>query len=342
MLGGDRCLIIGEVGLAHDGSLGYAHAFIDEVAAAGADAVKFQTHIASAESTPAEPFRVRFSRQDESRFDYWKRVEFTESQWRGLAEHATASGLLFVSSPFSTEAVELLSAVGMPLWKVASGEVGNTPLLDRIIATGAPIVLSSGISDLRELDRAVARVQAASGPLAVLQCTTAYPCPPERVGLNMIPFFRERYGCFVGLSDHSGTIYPGLAAATLGADVIEVHVTMSRAMFGPDVVASITESELRQLIEGVRFIETMRAHPVNKDAAAAAAAASRAIFTKSIVPRVPLRAGTVLTADHLTGKKPGTGIPIDQLPTLLGRRLRRDVEADELLRSEDVDLESPK
>ncbi len=339
-LGNGRCLIIGEVGLAHDGSLGFAHAFIDAIATAGADAVKFQTHIASAESTAAEPFRVKFSRQDASRYDYWKRVEFTLPQWRELAEHATARGLAFLSSPFSLEAVELLEAVGMPLWKVASGEISNTPLLDRIIATGAPIVLSSGSSGMSELDAAVARVQAAERPLAVLQCTTAYPCPAEQVGLNMVPVFRERYGCFTGLSDHSGTIYPGLAAATLGADVVEVHVTMSRAMFGPDVPASLTLAELRQLVDGVRFVETMRAHPVDKDAAAASAAPLRAIFTKSVVARVALRAGTVLTEDHLTGKKPGTGIPVAQLATLIGGRLRRDVAADELLDRDDVDVES--
>src|SRR2546425_12153090 len=147
-----RCLIIGEVGLAHDGSLGYAHAFIDEVARAGADAVKFQTHIASAESTLAEPFRVKFSRQDATRYDYWKRMEFSEEQWRGLAQHARVKNLLFLSSPFSLEAVDLLERVDTPMWKVASGEVGNLPLLDRLIATGKTIILSSGMSGLAQLD----------------------------------------------------------------------------------------------------------------------------------------------------------------------------------------------
>src|SRR5688500_6749139 len=146
-----RCLIIAEVGLAHDGSLGLAHAFIDDAARGGADAVKFQTHIASAESTPAEPFRVNFSRQDATRYDYWKRMEFTEVEWRGLAEHAAERGLLFLSSPFSIEAVELLTRVGMPMWKIASGEVGNRPLLDAVVATGRPVLLSSGMSGMSEL-----------------------------------------------------------------------------------------------------------------------------------------------------------------------------------------------
>jgi N-acetylneuraminate synthase len=333
----DRCLIIAEVGLSHDGSLGLAHAFIDEIARGGADAVKFQTHIAEAESTPAEPFRVKFSRQDTTRYEYWKRIAFTETQWKGLADHARDKGLVFLSSPFSIEAVELLARIGMSIWKVGSGEVSTLPMLDTMIATGKPIILSSGMSDLAELDKAVERVRRAGRPLAVLQCTTAYPCPPERIGLNMIPFFRERSGCFVGLSDHSGTIYPGIAAATLGADVLEVHVTMSRAMFGPDVPASVTMEELRQLVDGIRFVEKMRAHPVDKDAIAREMAPLRAIFNKSLVARERLAAGTVLTANHLALKKPGTGIPAEQLPEMIGRRLRRTLEIDEQLRADDVD-----
>ena len=331
-----RCLIIAEVGLAHDGSLGLAHAFIDEAARGGADAVKFQTHIASAESTPAEPFRVTFSRQDATRYDYWKRMEFTEAQWRGLSDHAGERGLLFLSSPFSIEAVELLTRVGMPIWKIASGEVGNRPLLDAVVATGRPVLLSSGMSGLSELDAAVEQVRRAGLALGVMQCTTAYPCPPDRIGLNMLSVFRERYGCFVGLSDHSGTIFPGVAAATLGSDLLEVHVTISRGMFGPDVPASITIEELRQLVDGVRFVERMIANPVDKDATASETAPLRAIFTKSIVARQPLAAGTVIGDAHLAFKKPGTGIPANRVGDVLGRTLRRAVAADEMIREEDL------
>ena len=332
----DRCLLVAEVGLSHDGSLGLAHAFIDEIARNGADAVKFQTHIAEAESTPAEPFRVKFSRQDATRYEYWKRIAFSEPQWQGLADHAREKGLIFLSSPFSREAVDLLERVGMEMWKIASGEIGNLPLLDAMIATGRPILLSSGMSDMVEMDKAVDRVRRAGLPLAVLQCTTAYPCPPERIGLNMIPFFRERYGCSVGLSDHSGTIYPGIAAATLGAEVVEVHVTMSRGMFGPDVPASITMEELRALVDGIRFVERMRASPVDKDAIALEMAPLRAIFTKSLVAREPVPAGTVLTEAHLAGKKPGTGIPAERLPDFVGRVLRRNLEKDEQIRADDI------
>lgn len=336
-LGSGRCLVIGEVALSHDGSLGQAHAFIDAIAAAGADAVKFQTHIASAESTPAEPFRVKFSTQDATRYDYWQRMEFSEEQWRGLADHCRDRGVLFISSPFSLEAVDLLARVGQPLWKIASGEVSNRPLLDRILDTRSPVLISTGMSPLAETDAAVAHVKSRGSNVGVLQCTTAYPCPPERIGLNLVPFYRERYGCWVGLSDHSATIYPGLAGAALGLDVLELHVTLSREMFGPDVIASVTTSELRQLVEGIRFIERMRANPIDKDASARETEPLRRLFTRSVVARTPLVAGTVLEPDHLALKKPGTGLPPERLADLVGRTLKRAVAADQLLSADDIE-----
>jgi len=336
-LGRGRCLIIGEVALSHDGSLGLAHAFIDAIANAGADAVKFQTHIAAAESTPAEPFRVKFSRQDASRYEYWRRMEFTEEQWRGLSEHCRDRDVLFMSSPFSIQAVALLERIGQPLWKIASGEVANVALLDRVLDTGAPVLLSSGMSPLAETDAAVARVKSRGVDVGVFQCTTAYPCPPEKIGLNLMPFYRERYGCWVGLSDHSATIYAGLAGAAIGLDLLEVHVALSREMFGPDVVASVTTQELRQLVDGIRFIERMRAHPVDKDVSASETAPLRRLFTRSLVFAQPLPAGTVLTRDHLAIKKPGTGLAPGRLDEVVGKRLARAVAVDQLVSLDDIE-----
>lgn len=334
-----KTLLIGEVAQAHDGSLGFAHAFIDAIAAAGATAVKFQTHIAAAESTREEGWRTKFSRQDADRQAYWRRMEFTETQWQGLKTHADERGLLFLSSPFSPEALELLERLGMQAWKVASGELTNHPLLDRMSAGRRPVLLSTGMSGWSDIDAAVARIRAAGAPLTVMQCTTAYPCGPEAVGLNLLGALRERYACPVGLSDHSGTIYPGLSAATLGAAVVEVHVTLSREMFGPDVAASVTTAELRQLADGLRFVDAMHAHPVDKDRAADGLAPVRALFTKSVVVTTTLEAGAVLRAEHLAAKKPGTGIPAAELPNIVGRVLKRRLEADSVLRT--TDLESP-
>lgn len=327
----ERCLIVGEVAQAHDGSLGTAHAFIDAIAAAGADAVKFQTHIAAAESTPAEPWRVKFSLQDESRYDYWKRMEFTEAQWHGLKQHADDKGLLFLSTPFSVEAVDLLQRLDVPAWKVASGELDNPILLERMAETSKPVLLSSGMSSFEDLDVAMDLLRKRNVPVAVFQCTTAYPCPPEKVGLNLIEVVRERYDCPVGLSDHSGTIYAGLAATALGAEMLEIHVTFSREIFGPDVPASVTTAELAQLVEGVRFIERCLANPLDKDANATELLSMRRTFGKSIVAANDLPAGIVLHKKHLAVKKPGTGIPASEFYDVIGRVLVRPVAADEQL-----------
>lgn len=334
-----KCLIIAEVAQSHDGSLGQAHAFIDAIADAGADAVKFQTHIAEAESSPDEPWRIKFSPQDETRFDYWRRMEFTKEQWAGLKRHAEERGLLFLSSPFSLEAVELLEEIGMKVWKIASGEVGNLPLLERIAAGGKPVILSSGMSSWEEISEAVGLIRRSGNPFAVLQCTTAYPCPPEKIGLNVLDAIREKFDCPTGLSDHSAKIFPSLAAAALGAEVLEMHVCLSREMFGPDVEASVTTAELRQLIEGVRMIEKMLANPVSKDYAARELEPLKRIFSKSIYAGQTLEAGTILKAEHLKLKKPGTGIPASQLPNLVGLRLRYGIKAGEMLVLEHVELE---
>lgn len=329
--------IIGEVAQAHDGSLGMAHAFIDAIADAGADAVKFQTHIAAAESSVHEPFRVKFSQQDASRYDYWKRMEFTPEGWAGLAEHARQRGLIFLSSPFSEEAVDMLDQIGMPAWKIASGEVNNPLLMERITATGKPVLLSSGMSTIAEVDSVVANLQSQGLPLLVFQCTSKYPSGPEDIGLNMLDFYRMRYKTPVGLSEHSGKIYTGLAAAALGVDMIEVHVTLSRHMFGPDVIVSLTPEELHQLVDGVKFIQTALANPVEKDARAVEMAEMRNLFSKSLAARQDLKSGQVLRREDIAGRKPGTGIPAASAEQYLGRILRRDVAAETFLSPDDFE-----
>jgi N-acetylneuraminate synthase len=335
IVGGPTPFVVAEVAQGHDGSLGLAHAHIDAAADAGADAVKFQTHIAEAESTREEGFRVAFSQQDATRFDYWRRMEFTEDEWRGLARHAADRGLAFFSSPFSLEAIDLLERIGVPAWKVGSGEVANTALLERMAGTGLPVILSTGLSDYGELDAAVELLRGRSA-FAVLQCTTAYPVAPEQIGLNVIGELRDRYGCPVGLSDHSGTIYPSIAAVALGASLIEIHLTLSRRMFGPDVAASVTPEELTRLVDGVRITAAALASPVDKDAAARNSSELRELFGRSIAPARALPAGTVLAAGDLALKKPGTGMPAEKLASLVGRTLRRAVEPDELLREDDL------
>jgi N,N'-diacetyllegionaminate synthase len=329
--------VIAEVGQSHDGSLGTAHAFIDAIAEAGADAVKFQTHIAEAESSPDEPWRVKFSPQDDTRFDYWKRMEFTEDQWRGLKEHADERGIFFLSSPFSEEAVDLLSRVGVAAWKIASGQITDLWMLERLAKTGWPLLFSTGMSPIDEVQWAVSWARSRGLEAAVMQCTSAYPSTLEAVGLNVMTAFREEFGVPVGLSDHTGTIYPSLAAAALGAQLVEIHVTMSRQAFGPDVPASVTFEELRQLVQGVRATETMLANPVDKDAVAAEMTHMRELFTKSIVARRDLGAGALMRADDLTTKKPGRGISARRMRDVVGHKLIRAVKAGDFLLEEDIE-----
>jgi N,N'-diacetyllegionaminate synthase len=334
--GRDGCLVVAEVGQAHDGSLGMAHAYIDAAADTGADGIKFQTHIAAAESTLAEPWRVKFSPQDETRFDYWRRMEFTATQWRKLHDHAKERGLIFLSSPFSREAVAMLGETGIDGWKIASGEVTNTPMLREMSKHPRPVLLSTGMSTWQEIDDAVAAIRELGLPVGVFQCTSMYPTPPEKLGLNVIGEMRARYDCPVGLSDHSGGPFAALAAATVGIEMLEVHVAFDRRMFGPDVPASLTFDDLRTVVDGIRFIETAKANPVNKDAVADDLSAMRKTFGKSLVAIGDLAAGTTLTEANLGIKKPGSGLPPAAFDSVRGRTLARDVVHDQTLQEDDL------
>ena len=331
------CAIIAEVAQSHDGSLGMAHAFIDAATDAGADAIKFQTHIADEESSSAEPWRSNFSHQDETRLDYWRRMQFSQDQWRQLKQHADDNGIHFLSSPFSVKAVDLLENIGMGVWKIASGEINNLPLLDRVIATKKPIILSTGLSELSEISAAVTYASAAGNPLALLQCTSQYPCAPEHIGLNVIDQFRDTFDCAVGLSDHSGTIYSGLAAANRNIQILEVHLALSREMFGPDVIASITSDELKLLVEGIRYIEAINNHPVDKSKIDANAQALRDIFMKSIFSSCDIRQGDTISTANITTKKPGTGIAADQYPQIIGKKARKNIASNTMLTKDDVE-----
>jgi len=329
--------IIAEIALAHDGSLGMAHAFIDAATQSGADAVKFQTHIASAESTFDEPFRVKFSAQDASRYDYWRRMEFTNEQWQGLSDHCKKNGITFLSTPFSIEAVDLLAKIGMAIWKVPSGELRSSELLDRILQVGGHVLASTGMSTWREIDETVSFFHSRGVEFTLMQCTTRYPTRFREVGLNVLDQMRRRHRCRVGLSDHSGTPYPALAAMARGASVIEVHVTFDRRMFGPDSVASVDFDELAFLVKARNAFVEMDENPIDKDVMAESLDSIRTMFGRSLAPACDLSAGTILKADMLVAKKPGGGIPREAAEKIVGRRLARHVSPKRLLRWDDIE-----
>lgn len=335
-IGSGRCFLIAEVAQAHDGSLGTAHAFIDAAAKAGADAIKFQTHFAEAESTFDEPFRTKFSQQDETRYAYWKRVEFTPEQWAGLKTHAEAAGLVFLSSPFSHSAVEVLERLGIAAWKVASGEMFSPRMLDRLCRTGIPLLISTGMAGYADIAGAVDIARAQSRPFALFQCTTSYPTPLSDVGLNVIDELRARFAVPIGLSDHSGTPYPSLMAMARGADLIEVHVTLSKSAFGPDVSSSLDFLEFGALAAARNAFVELAGAPVDKDGKARQVKPLRELFGRSWSAASDLRAGTVLKEEHLTLKKPGGGFAEAELSKLVGRTLRQDVSPFKILREDDL------
>lgn len=327
--------VIGEVAQAHDGSLGTAHAYIDVLADAGADAVKFQTHYAQYESTLQEPWRVKFSYQDDSRYDYWRRMEFTEEQWSGLKEHAEQRGLVFMSSPFSIQAAEMLDRLGMRVWKVASGEVSDPWLLEFILKTGKPIIFSTGMSSYQKIEDYLKTIPRET-ELAIMQCTTKYPSPPEDVGLNCMLDMMKRYGVPVGLSDHSGDIFAPLAAVSLGARVIETHICMNKMDFGPDVKASLTPDQFQQMVTGIRQITTMLETKVDKDALAEQLCRSSTIFSKSVYAARDIEPGEIFTKENLALKKPCYGIPAREVNAVLGKVAQKTYQKDELITLENM------
>lgn len=324
--------IIAEIGSVHDGSFGNACRLLEAAARCGADAVKFQTHIAEAESLADAPSPPYFS--DEPRMDYFRRTAFAPRDWQKLAALAEQLQVDFLSSPFSIEAVELLEQVGLGAYKIPSGEVTNIPMLERVALTRKPVYLSSGMSDWAELDRAV-EVLRAGGPVTIMQCSSAYPCPPERVGLNVIGEMQRRYGLPVGFSDHTLGSAAAAAATALGAVVVEKHFTFSRLMYGSDAKHSMEPQDFTRFCAELKDIGRMLASPVDKNDTREYASMKR-IFEKGIVTAAALKQGTVLTRAHLAFKKPALGIRADDYPRVIGKRVRRDLPSDHMLQEEDL------
>lgn len=329
--------IIAEIGQAHEGSLGIAHSYIDAMAQTGVNAIKFQTHIAEAESSEFEPFRVKFSYEDDTRFDYWKRIEFSEDQWIGLKTHCDEVGIEFLSSPFSLAAIDMLERIGVKRYKVGSGEVNNHLMLEYLAKTGKPVLMSSGMSSFEELDDSVALLKAFGTPLSIFQCTTSYPTEPENWGLNVIHELKQRYGVPIGYSDHSGDIYACLFAAAQGAELFEFHTVYDKSMFGPDAKSSLIPAEVSKLVKGLRLYEQTLLNPVDKSSNSQYSEL-KGIFEKSLAVNKDLPIGHVLRLEDLETKKPkGKGINAAEFRNILGARLARPLSKWEFLNKIDLD-----
>ena len=319
--------IIAEIGSVHDGSFGNALKLIEVAAECGADAVKFQTHLPLAETRYDAPSPSYF--KDESRFSYFERTSFSKAQWKDLKKAAEENGLIFLSSPFSIEAVELLEDIGMVAYKIPSGEVNNIPMLEKIAELKKPVLLSSGMSDWNELTAAY-QVLKGEAQLAVLQCSSSYPCLPESVGLNVISEIKQKFDCDVGLSDHTLGYSAAVCAVALGATVIEKHLTFSNRMYGSDAKHSMEPDQFTLFCDMLRDAWLMANSQVDKDNLNPYID-MKATFQKSIVAAKNLPKNKVITSDDLAYKKPGTGISADRYQDLIGKTLLQDLQKDDFL-----------
>lgn len=327
---------IAEVAQAHDGSLGMAHAYVDAMAKRGLSAVKFQIHLAEAESSAYEPFRIKFSYQDNSRFDYWKRMSFKLDEWKGLKQHCDDVGIEFMASVFSNKAVDWAEQIGVNRYKIGSGEVNNLLLLEKIRQTKKPVILSSGMSSFSELENSVNFFKSKAIDVAVLQCTTSYPTGPEQYGFNMISEFKDAFNTKVGFSDHSAKISTGLAAVALGAEILEFHVAFSSEQFGPDTSSSLTLDQVQKLMKGIKDISMALKHPVDKNDLNNFKNL-KTIFEKSLAVNKNLKQGHVLSFNDLEAKKPkGHGISPENYTDVIGKKLINDKQAWSFLNEDDL------
>ncbi|MFD2834245.1 N-acetylneuraminate synthase family protein [Gramella sp. AN32] len=333
---GTQIEIIAEVGQAHEGSIGMALSYIDALAQTGLDAVKFQVHIAEAESSIYESFRIKFSKQDKTRFDYWKRMEFTIEEWKILKERCDEKGLEFLASPFSNAAVDLLEEIGLKRYKIGSGEVNNFLLLEKIAQTGKSIILSSGMSSFEELDDTVSFLRERKIEFSVLQCTTSYPTIPENYGLNVINELKERYKVKVGYSDHSAKLETCIAATAMGAEILEFHAVFSRKSFGPDASSSLEIDEIAQLVSSVKNISNALKYPVDKSDNSAFGEL-KSIFEKSLAVNKDLKKGHIIRFEDLETKKPKRkGIDVANFREVIGQELKTDLKKWEFLTKEHI------
>jgi N,N'-diacetyllegionaminate synthase len=326
--------IIAEIGNTHEGSVGLAKCFVKKALEAGADTVKFQTHLFSAESLDDAPNPPYFS--GESRKDYFQRTSFNTSELSELKIYTEGLGGSFLSSPFSIEAVEMLEEIGVDRYKIPSGEVTNLPLIEKVAEIGKPVILSSGMSDWLELDAAVEVLRKYDSPFCVLQCTSTYPCPPAEVGLNLINDIRSRYQCAVGFSDHTLGLAAPVASIFYGASIIEKHFTLSKEMYGSDAKNSMDPGEFLQMCNEIRFAEEIKLSNVDKDNLSAEILNMKDIFEKSIVSVREIRKGQKVTIDDLAFKKPGIGLPPRDIHKVLGKKASKNIKQWKVL--EEIDF----
>ncbi|MFX1383812.1 MAG: N-acetylneuraminate synthase family protein [Promethearchaeota archaeon] len=324
--------IIAEIGMNHDGSLGNAYKLIEEAKNAGVNAVKFQLHISSEETLKNAPTPPYF--QAEKRYEYFERTSFSLDEWKNLLNFAHEKGLFFIVSPFSHKAVDLLEKINVDAYKIASGETTNLPLLEYIESKNKPIFLSTGMSNWKEIFNAIDVLK--NNLLVIFQCSSLYPCPSEKIGLNIIKDMKEKFkGLIIGYSDHTLSNISSIGAYIMGAKVFEIHFTLSKKMYGADAKFSLEPKEMLNYVNGIKLISNALNNPINKDNIDDYKA-MKLIFEKSIVAAENLNKGKVLKFKDFAFKKPGDGIRADRYKEILGKKLLRNISKNDKFEFNDL------
>jgi N-acetylneuraminate synthase len=328
-----NAFIIAEAGVNHNGSLELALRLIDAAKASGANAVKFQTFRAdllASRSAQKAPYQERTTSNSESQFAMLQRLELDAATHRHLIDRCREAGIQFLSSPFDMESADLLAEIDLPLYKIPSGEITNLPFLKHVAGKGKPLILSTGMSTLGEVEAAIHVLHdAGARRLTLLHCVTEYPAPYNEINLRAMQTLRLAFGLPVGFSDHTPGIEISVAAVALGAEVIEKHLTLDRALPGPDHHASLEPGEFAQMVASIRHVESALGTGIK--APAPCELQNLPIARKSIVAARALPAGHQLSADDLAIKRPGSGLPAKFIPALLGRTLRAGIDKEEII-----------
>ena len=328
-----KVLIIAEAGVNHNGSLELALRLVDAAKASGADAVKFQSfqaELLATQSAHKAAYQERAVPNSESQLEMLRRLQLDAESHRRIIEYCKELRIEFLSSPFDAMSADLLESLGVAMYKIPSGEITNIPFLQYLARKGKPLILSTGMSTLGEVEEAVhAIVAAAAVPLTLLHCVTEYPAPYAAANLRAMHTLKQAFGMPVGYSDHTSGIEISIAASALGAEVIEKHFTLDRSLPGPDHAASLEPDELKGMVQAIRNVESALGNGIK--APAPCELPNIAVARKSIVAARSMPREHKISVDDLTVKRPGTGLAPNLMMNIIGRTLRRDVEKDELI-----------